>query len=286
MVARVVSSHRWETHAKSSGTSAKVKPPPASACGCAALCVGNDDGRPETERLDALAGDDAARCQVDGHAGMGQQAPQVGPREHRDHAPQDASSPDGSRGIFDDHDLQGGKPGREPGHHGGRRVDVGCTDPVREDEDVAGEPEPIVPVRRREGIDRHVQADEVRIAAVRRVCEFQRGDRALIAGRRRDRVDGVFGGVVPEEGERGLIGLIDDDGGRRREVRRPCRFVRGGPRSVTPDAGSEQVESPVGLRRPGREKGRRRSPGSSGMPRRPRRGSRTTAPSRRPSRPG
>ncbi len=41
--------------------------------------LGNDDRRSEAERLDALAGDDAARGEVDGHAGVGQQPPQVGP---------------------------------------------------------------------------------------------------------------------------------------------------------------------------------------------------------------
>ena len=133
------SSHSWETHAKSSGTSANVEPSSGIRVRLRGAVRRNDDRRSETERLDALAGDDAARRQVDGHAGMGQQPPQVGAGEHRDHAAQDASPPDGGGGIFDDHDLQGGKPGREPGHHGGRRDDVGCTDPVREDEDVAGE---------------------------------------------------------------------------------------------------------------------------------------------------
>ncbi len=47
-------------------------------------------------------------------------------------------------------------------------IDVGCAHPVREHEEVAGEPEPVVAVGRGQGIDRHVQADEVRAPGSRR----------------------------------------------------------------------------------------------------------------------
>ncbi len=83
-----------------------------------------------------------------------------------------------------------------------------------------------------------------------------------------------------EKGERGVIGLVDDDGrsppGGRPAT--PLREERGHDPS-SPDARRRRGRTPRRARSARRGTGRPRSPGSSETPPRPRRGSRTTVPS-------
>ena len=99
----------------------------------------------------------APGCEVDADGRMRDQSPQVHPGVDVHGAPECPALPGRGDSVADEDDLRGGKGGAQPGHRRGR---IG-RDPrtIGEDELIAREPEPVMPVQLRQRVHRHVHID-------------------------------------------------------------------------------------------------------------------------------
>ena len=208
----------------------------------------DDDGNSEKEALYGLPPDDGAWREVDGHAGMSDQSPEVGPGVDPDDPAQCPSLPDDGVAPLDDDDVLVVESGREPGHRRRGGLDGRSVGTVREDQDITGEAETRMPGRAGEGVDRHVHAQHVGWTHQRTRRERQLAQRRARLVRDRcdgERRDGIAEG--PEEGTRVLARLVENPDRTRIGAVDPLGVAGPRPMSARTNADADEVERSIGL---------------------------------------